>query len=385
MTESIGTGNANNIYAGNAYSISFGNLPNETMYHAGMSNGYSLAEGKSYDAISELLSQTYSNAVEHKALGPYSGGAGTAGYAMIPVYLDPIIHDESRKRTPLVESIRRVTNQGITADYNVMTAKGAAFTSNPDGAMDEADNTVTRRSKQIKYLYAVGRVLGPAQAAIPSFMLGGIDSTGAGTTPGSGFSNATAGNAKQLEVLSKARSLKEHEENLIVNGDSSTTPTQFDGFVIQQSTTNKLDLGGDSLTWDDVEQCAQYAFDDGGHPTLGVCSPSVFRQLRKIMIDQFRVSQTDLSASLTFGVPSGLVINAFADQMLVIPSQYLSDTAGSRSFYMFDMDYMEMRVLQDMTYEELAKTNDSSKFLMKIYEALVLKAPAFNSWIGNIA
>jgi hypothetical protein len=44
-----------------------------------------------------------------------------------------------------------------------------------------------------------------------------------------------------------------------------------------------------------------------------------------------------------------------------------------------------MRVLQDVSYEELAKTNDSIKFMLKAYEVLVCKAPQFNHVIIDIA
>jgi hypothetical protein len=45
---------------------------------------------------------------------------------------------------------------------------------------------------------------------------------------------------------------------------------------------------------------------------------------------------------------------------------------------------IEMRVLQDISYEELAKTNDSVPFVLKLYEALVVKAPQFNHVIFDI-
>jgi len=49
------------------------------------------------------------------------------------------------------------------------------------------------------------------------------------------------------------------------------------------------------------------------------------------------------------------------------------------------MSVWEMRVLQDLTYEDLAKTNDSEKFMLKIYEALICKNVAFNCGIYAIA
>jgi hypothetical protein len=76
----------------------------------------------------------------------------------------------------------------------------------------------------------------------------------------------------------------------------------------------------------------------------------------------------------------------------VIASRFLSTTAGSgsgtpynaRSVFVMDTNVIEMRVLQDVSYEELAKTNDSVKFMLKCYEALVCKAPQFNHVIYDI-
>jgi hypothetical protein len=63
----------------------------------------------------------------------------------------------------------------------------------------------------------------------------------------------------------------------------------------------------------------------------------------------------------------------------------MTTTAGSKQLWFLDTDFIEMRVLQDMTYEDLAHTNDSYKFLLKIYECLIVRAPSFNAYVDNIA
>ena len=113
-----------------------------------------------------------------KATDTEQGGAGTAGFAMIPVYLSPMIIDESRKRTPLVELFPRVTNLGMYADYNNITAKGAGFTAAEDAAFTERDDTIDRNSVPIKFLYSVGRVTGPALVGQPAFVLQGFQGIG---------------------------------------------------------------------------------------------------------------------------------------------------------------------------------------------------------------
>ena len=322
-----------------------------------------------------------------KAANTQTGGEGTAGYAMIPVYLDPRIVDTTRKFTPLVELIPRVTNQGITADYNVITAKGGAVTAAEDAALSETNDTYDRQSTSIKYLYAIGRITGQAQAAYPSYILEGFQSAGAGLGAGSPFSPTGAPNAKQLEVVMKARSLREKEESLIVNGDASTTATEFSGIVKLQASVNQLDLSSAALTYDDIETAVRYAWDDGGRPKLAVASSSVVQDLRSLMIDTFRYGPSDMAmgGGLPFGVSAALVLQTMVGPIPVIPSMYLSNVTGAKQIYFLDTDFIEMRVLQDMTYEDLAKTNDSQKFMLKIYECLIFRNNAFNSFIDNIA
>jgi len=293
--------------------------------------------------------------------------------------------DVTRKFTPLVELIPRVTNQGTTADYNKITAKGGGYTAAEDAALPETTDTYERASTSIKFLYAVGRVTGVMQAAMPSYILEGFQPTGSGLGGGEPFSPSGVPNAKQLEVIMKAREMRELEESLIVNGDASTTATEFSGIVKLQSTTNVVDLNSAALTWDDIETAVRYAFDDGGRPKIAVASSSVVQDIRKIIIDTFRYNPSDTTGSLPFGVSAAIVLQTMVGPIPVIPSMYLSNTSGAKQIYFLDTDYIEMRVLQDMTYEDLAHANDSQKFMLKIYEALIMRNTAFNSFVDDIA
>lgn len=377
MEEGVGVGFVGSIDTKSAYSQSFGALKDKTRYVDPWMTGS--------DMRKDLNENLKRGMTRMKALDTTAGGAGTAGYAMIPIYVDPRVVDTTRKETPLVELIPRVTNQGMYAEYNKITAKGGAFVAAEDASLTETTDTYDRVSVQIKFLYAVGRITGPTQAAMPSYMLEGFQPQGGGLGT-STFGNVQAPNAKQLEVLMKARELRELEEDLIINGDTDDDSNEFNGIVDLQGTTNQKDLESAALTYDNIEEAILYAIQDGGRPNLAVASPSVVKDIRKIIIDTYRYSPSEMAnGTLPFGIAPALVLETMAGRIPVIFSRFLSDTSGSKQIFFLDMRWIEMRVLQDMTYEDLAKTNDSQKFMLKIYECLIMRNPAFNSFIDNIA
>ena len=304
-----------------------------------------------------------------KAINTQSGGDGTAGYALVPVYVDPVIVDRSRKETPLVEMFARVANMGTTADYNVITAKGAASYLAEDAALTEADDTEDRESKAIKYLYSVGRVTGPMQAAMPGYTI-------------SGFTESMASTAKQKEVITKTMALKEAEEDALINGDADTTPAEIDGFIDQQGTTNKTDKDTSDIELDDIYDSCADAFDDGGRPNLAVCASSVFTDVQKLLSDYIRHAST--TKSFAWGIET-MAMRTITGEMPVLPSMFMSNVTGSKEWFNLDMRYIENRVLQDVTYEEMGRTTDGQKFSLKLYHALINRAPSFCSFIGEIA
>lgn len=370
-TQSINSG----FNAGSAYQASFGNLPSGTVYQK--------VDLKSFNELNyevDLRPQLNEAAsIGMKALDTQAGGAGTAGYALVPIYVDPKIVDTTRKYTPLVELIPRVSNMGMTADYNNVTAKGGAFTAAEDAALTEQDNTFDRYSTSIKFIYAVGRVTGPAIAAMPSYILHGLNPQGGAS---GSFSDSSAPNAKQLEVLLQTRALREKEESLIINGDASTTATEFSGIVKLMGATNTVDKNTSALALADIDTAVQYAFDDGGRPNLAVCSSGVYTDLLGLLTAKIGYLQPVQQVFWGF---STIVLNTMVGQIPVIPSMYLSNTSGSKAIYFLDMSVVEMRVLQDLTYEDLAKTNDSEKFMLKVYEALIIRNTSFCASITEIS
>lgn len=359
------------------YGVTFLNTPNHTIY----SNPMGIAmKGVEYAGSIELETlRGLHSEIAMKALSTTAGGAGTAGFAMVPIFVDPRVVDLTRKYTPLVELVPRVTNQGMFADFNQITAKGGAITASEDAALNETNTTYDRQSTLIKFIYAVGRVTGPAIAAMPAWSLGGLTPAGGAT---GAFNDQNATNAKQMEVLVKTREIREKEESLIVNGDASSDATQFSGIVKLMGATNTVDKNTAALALDDIDTAIQNAFDDGGRPNLAVCSSGVFTDLLGLLTAKIGYMQPTEQVFWGF---STIVLNTMVGKVPVIPSMFLSNVSGSKAIYFLDMSVVEMRVLQDLTFEDLAKTNDSEKFMLKIYECFLIKATTFCSSITEIS
>jgi hypothetical protein len=394
-------GSPQNIQEAGAYKAAFGHLGDKTPYHSGLKGmteqemlqkrGDVTAksideENNKRDNLLKNMATKGGQQIQGKALTTTSGGAGTAGNALVPVYVDPRIVDQSRQYTPWTEMIPRVTNQGTTADYNVITDKEDAVFAGEGAALSDQDNDYDRKSEQIKYLYAKGKVTGPSQAATPSYMLSGFRSDGDEHT--GNFQDQNAQNAKQLQVLSRARAFREREEEAIWNGDSGSNSLEYDGLVTLQSTTNQVDKSGAALEYDDIESAMELAVDGdngAGRPNVAGASSNAVTQARQIMVDTFNYRPADMNQQLRFGISSQVVLETRTGPVPLIGTNVLDNTDGNKSMYFLDMDYIEMRTLMDMTMKELPDEDDSEAFLLKAYEAMIMRAPQFNAFIDNIA
>lgn len=298
------------------------------------------------------------------------------------------------------EIIPRVTNLGITADWNERTAKGDAEAKVEDAAMSDNTDTYDRYTKSIKYYYSVGRVTGPTQAAMPA---------GAFET----YTTTAFPNAKQLETAARTADLAVREETDLINGNpsgtytsmSTNTDTGYDarsvyaaamaGIKNQLSDENQDDQAGAAITLDDVNDLVNLCWEDGGRPSLLLTDGRTATDIKALMVQQLRYAP---STEVAWGFES-VAFNGPRGTLPLIQSQVVRTTAGdgsgtiygSKSILALDMAHIENRILQDYTYEPLAKANDSDKFMVKFYGAVVVKgvnttdATSFHGSIIDIA
>jgi len=247
-----------------------------------------------------------------------------------------------------VELIPRRAVKGTTYDYNAITSLTNAVFLPEDASLSDLTDTYDRYSVKIKYVYSTGRVTGP--------MIAGSK----------GYADALA-----REVKNRTIGLKRVEDQKIFSGDSSTYPNEFDGFDNLIS-TNATALSG-ALTIaamrTEITQCRN----SGGVVDLIITTNSVSDDLKGLLMDYQRyVNTTELAWGITTMTFDGIP---------VIVDRY----ATSGYMYFLDTSVIFMAVLQDATYEELAKTNDSVKFTIKMYEALVIRAETFCSILTGIS
>jgi hypothetical protein len=370
-------GNGNQINP-NAYHNSFMGLADGTVY-SDPTGAYGRIGMKSnlqpqlWDKFDQAMQ------VKLKSTTTTTGGTGLTDNVLIPISHDNKVVDLTRKQTPAVSIIPRVSNMGIVAPYKTITSKGAAGFALENAAIAVNDFTPDVSSVNMKYMYARGSVSGPVNQAAPGHTLSGFQPTGGAT---GSFTDQSASNMDQFNILIQAAAMRELEEDTIFNGDASTDAREYSGIIKLMGVTNTVDKNTSALDLKDYNTCAQYAFDDGGLPTVAFCDTATFNDTLNLLAAKQGFFQ---GASMTEYGFTSVKLNVGHGQIDLIQSRFLSTTTGSKSVYMLDLSVWEMRVLLDMTFERLAKTRDSNEFMLKQYEALLCRAPQFNGSITEIA
>ena len=347
-------------------------IPDQNLYVDGLNK---------IDARPEMAKAIYNNLVEKhgedlaKAATIAGAASGTTDKALIPLYVDPRIVDVTRRLTPLIELTPRVSNYGRTAEFDRLTARGVRSFGPETEALTEQDDTYARSSTSIKYCRQVGKVSGPYQAA-SKFHL-----------------KTNYVDALNLEIMNKSRTMRLVEEDTLLNGDSDGSRTAYGGITTTsgyeydgiRNTSNIQTVAGGSatVTIPKIRQAIREARTADDSSTLGQGNPDM-------IVTDFK-TQDDLKGLLQDYqrfVPQSSIAWGFQtttfDGLPVIPSRFMPTTTNSRELLALDSSTWQMRVLQDMTYEELAKTDDSYKFMVKIYEALICTAPEYNCAIQSL-
>ena len=328
------------------YKAAFGDMPDEMIYDDGMNKVQITRVGD--DLM--FKDEGFTKAVNVGA------ASGAAGYAFTPIVWDQDVIDITRRMTPLLTLIPKVTNKGKAAYYYRITERAAAAWGSEDPALAESDDTGAQTFETIKYLRTVGRVTGVAQIA------------------GAHFESSM-----QRQVINKVQSLNEEMERCMLIGNATSNPLEHDGLQ-QILTANKTADLAAAITLSDVEDLVDDCLDDKGAPNLLITDYHTVTALKRQMMDYVKYVP---KAELAWGLKT-IAINTSVGDIPIIGSQFMPTTSGSRELYCVNTNYLAQRVLQDITFERLAKTSDSEKFLLKTYRTFINKFPEGMGMIGGI-
>ncbi len=275
------------------------------------------------------------------SIGHTTGGTYT-GFGLMPPFLDPSIVDRTVRETPLVKLLPRRAIRGRSYTFNLLTAKaGASFLGDDASLADQVDERSVD-SVDMKFLYAVGRVTGPSQASASGFI-----------------------NLLSEDIRVKTASMNEALENEIINGNTITDVLGFQG-LIQLISTNSTSASGARLTLENIRTDINTSFEANGMIDLVVMDGQTLNYTKGLLQD-FQRNVERPTGQMDFGIPDAFTF----DGVLFIKDRFMPITAGSRRALYLDTRYVFLAVLQDYTFEELAKVNDSNKYMIKWYGSLV--------------
>lgn len=286
-----------------------------------------------------------------------TGGAGTAGTALVPVYPDPNVVNRTIRETPFRNMVPRRAVKGLTYDYIPLTAKGGAFWAGENQSLDVVEDSYERVSVPIKYLYAKGLISGPAIAGMRGF----IDPT-------------------QLDLGVKTDSIYEAEEDALINGDSSTSIYEPNG-MITQITTNTTNLSGGYPTLAGIRAELATTYNANGIVTVAITDATTHNYIKGLLLDIQRQVTNPSEGILGFGIPDAFDF----DGVMFIRDKFMPTGASAKRILFLDMRYIFAAVLQDLTYEEKYTDQDGYVYLLKEYLTFVNTFEASCSQMYGIA
>jgi len=323
------------------YMSSFGKTPNGTMY-----DGPLQPAQEHFPDMAKNVRDWHGEAFGKAANVGASSGA--SGYVPMPLAYDSGVIDITRRFTPIKALLPKVTNTGLTANYFKLTARGAAAWGEEDPTLTETDDTEELASSTIRYCRITGRVTGVAEIGGAHF-----EST------------------MRRAVMTKTQEINETIEEALINGNNTTNQYQPDG-LIQLLTDNTTNMSGATPTLEDVDTLVNDCFVDKGAPNLIITDPYTASNLKNQIMNTVRYQNP--YTKVAWGLQA-LSINTVVGELPLIVSQFMPATAAARRVLCINTNFMEQRVLQDITFQRLAQTTDSHKFFLKIYMTLVNKFP----------
>jgi len=336
-----------------SYGISFGDTPDHTTY---LHNPITEVKSNVIDKRLEIKS-ALTTASPLMATGTtYSTTSGSIP-VLLPTIVDPILYDQTKRDTPLASGVLpRVSNKGLFADYIKKTSPSTAVVGGEMGGLSPVTPTYERSAQSMSSIYAIGEVSGQMQAA----------------------SAQQWKSALNLLIPSEYQALKELEENLIINGDPTADDydggtTDVRGFtgLINGISTNYTNKSGAKITLQNITDSFRTIREAYGRPSICVTDYKTLSDVKGLIFNVLRYPAP--TATVNFGIE-----NVMFEGVPIMPDLFMPTSGSGREFLVLDTSStqggpnIQMRVLQDAVFEELAKTTDSYKFMIKSYLTMII-------------
>lgn len=286
----------------------------------------------------------HAKTINKATIDTQTGGARTyAGTTFVPVYPDPEIVNRTIRETPLRAMTPRRAIKGLSYDYNALTAKGSPVWGFENGAIPEVDDTYSPVSVRVKYLYNKGAISGPVIAGANGFV-----------------------DPNQVDLSVKTQAMMEEEENVLINGDTSTYPNEPNG-LIKLITTNTTDKSGELPTLANLRTETATSYNNNGNVTVAVTDVTTHNHIKGLLLSIQMQIKEPMEGELGFGIQDAFRF----DGVLYIRNKFMPRTASSKRILFLDMRYIFFAVLQEMTYEIKYNENDNYPYLLKEYITVV--------------
>lgn len=277
------------------------------------------------------------------------------------------------RETPLRDRLPRKPGSGQAASWNVLTAIGTGNAPFAEGATPTEDNaTYARRSAIYKELGKTKSITDRMLAAGASF---------------------TDQEAEQTEVA--IREVIQDEEQLIITGDATNTPTQFDGLQ-SLITTNVIHDANNALGFrtDLIDQAVALIMTNYGvRPTAIYCSYGMKRAINQSLAGDVRVNlnqgnqvasgvEVSMYQSMAGMLPI-VATFAIADDSVTYAGNTVSDIyVVTEKAKGTDVIYLED--LYSLGKSMLDRTGAAIKFMVTECTVLVCRAQEFSVRITDV-
>lgn len=324
----------------------------------------------------EKAAREYVEGIIKKAESTTSAG----GYPLMHVIADEQVTYLYKRPYPLQTLIPVEANKGKTASWDAIgpyESLSAAF-GDEDPSLTESEIKTYNRTDTVKYMYAVGRLTKAVKLAglaqIPARDLKAIRIDVAQDSMRALRERGMLGVSRDLTSITNAYTAASSNQYKglyeLITSNTAGNPETGDQCWIDVSSSS-VDTYGEIMQY--LDKTYTYMNKFGMQPNIALCDYKTFGIIRRGLSEYFRYSGENQElipgvSKLTLTFPNSGGLN-------LVPHTFMRQTAGTYGvILLIDTRLFARRVLWQDTYEELANTNTSDKFVISAAETLIDKS-----------